>query len=425
MSAGAPLSLGVFEPSGQEYIFDSAESLITIARPGRGKSQAHVIRNLLYLEAPAFVLDVKPEIHEATAAWRSANVGPVMRFAPGDPDNSECFNPLDFVPHEPVAAYRMVQKLVPLLVTPAAGGRPADFWEGRAAQMLSAALFDVAVNNPLGRRDMVAVVDWFSPSPVQLEDTMERLCRSDVRALERVGNQLVTMPEKVRESIFDSARRHIDCWGAPELDELVAGTTFDMKDLRKFNGTFYLCVTPEELAGYTGIVRTLFGLTMLTLREDRAGWSGPPVTFFMDEFPQLGYMREVEQMLALGRQSGLRLWLFAQTTAQLKDVYRDPDKIMNMMAVRCYMEPTGSEAHELSRELGSHDYGIFGKSGPLATPQQLMGPKYVGKVIVLEGGRKPAKLVRINAYEDPVAAARMGPRTALLTPFAFDEDEEN
>lgn len=415
MKAGAPLSLGQFERTGEEYLFDERESLITIARPGRGKSQAHVIRNLLYLKAPAFVLDVKPEIYDATAPWRSENVGPVMRFAPGEPDNSVCFNPLDVVPAEPVPAYRMVQKLVPLLIMPGSAGRPTDFWEGRAAQMLAAALFDVAVNNPYGRRDMVAVVDWFSPSPDELEDTIDRLLGCEVRALERIGNQLRTMPEKVRESIFDSTRRHIDSWGAPELDELVAGTTFDLTDLRRFNGTFYLCVTPEELAGYTSIVRTLFGLTMLTLRAERDSWDGPPVTFFMDEFPQLGYMREIEQMLALGRQSGLRLWLFAQTTAQLKDVYRDPDRIMNMMAVRCYMEPTGSEAHDLSRELGAHDYGIFGKSSPLATPQQLMGPQYVGKVIVLEGGRAPARLLCVNAYQDPEAKRRMGTKPLTLS----------
>lgn len=409
MSAGAPLRLGLFEYTGEEYIFDERESLITIARPGRGKSQAHVIRNLLYLDAPAFVLDVKPEIYEATAAWRSDNVGPVMRFQPSDPDTSLCFNPLDFIPAAPAAAYQTIQKLVPLLITPGSSGKADDFWEGRAAQMLTAALFDVAVNNPYRRRDMVAVVDWFSPSPEEFEETVHRLSSSEIRALERIGNQLKTMPEKVRESIFDSARRHIDCWGAPQLDELISGTTFDLADLRRHNGTFYLCVTPEELTAYTSIVRTLFGITMMVLREDRDQWSGPPVTFFMDEFPQLGYMREIEKMLALGRQSGLRLWLFAQTTAQLKDAYRDADRILNMVAVRCFIEPTGSEAHELSRELGSVDYILFGKSVPLATPQALMGPEYVGKVIVLEGGRQPARLLRVNAFQDRVAVRRMRP----------------
>lgn len=64
------LRLGQFEETGQEYIFDGNQSLITIARPGAGKTQAHVIRNLVYLQSPVVVLDVKPEIYEAVGTWR-------------------------------------------------------------------------------------------------------------------------------------------------------------------------------------------------------------------------------------------------------------------------------------------------------------------------------------------------------------------
>jgi type IV secretion system protein VirD4 len=106
----------------------------------------------------------------------------------------------------------------------------------------------------------------------------------------------------------------------------------------------------------------------------------------MDEFRQLGYLREVEQMLALGRQSGLRLWLFAQTIGQIEDIYRDADRLMEMMAVRCFMEPSGRMAQELSKELGTaRDIWNADKERPLATPQELSGPEYADKVIVQAG----------------------------------------
>lgn len=403
---GTALRLGRFE-SGQEYLFDANESLITLARPGRGKSQAHVIRNLLYLQAPAFVLDVKPEIRDATARWRAANVGPVITFAPGNPAISAGFNPLDFIPEEPVAAYQAIQRLIPLLMIPPARGS-ADFWEGRAAQMLGAALYDVALNNPFGRRDMTGVVDWFSSSLEELDASLVRLETGSVRLLQRMGNQIRAMPPKMRESVFDNARRSIDVWGGPELDGMVRETTIDLHELRRRNGTLYLCVTPEELVSYAGIIRCLFGLALFTIRDDREAWSLPPVTFFMDEFPQLGYLREVEQMLALGRQSGLRLWLFAQTIGQIQDIYRDADRLLDMMAVRCFMEPTGKMAQELSKELGTgRDIWNGDKERPLATPQELAGPDYADKVIVIEGGRSPARLKRIMAFEDPALRDRL------------------
>lgn len=404
--SGAPLRLGRFEKTGQEYLFDGNESLITLARPGRGKSQAHVIRNLLYLHAPAFVLDVKPEIYDATAAWRGREVGPVIRFAPSLGAASETFNPLDAIPGDPVDAYKVIQRLIPLLMVPPDNKAASSFWEDRAGQLLGAALYDVAMHAS-GRRDMTAVVDWFSPSDEELADCVGRLIESELRVLQRVGNQLQSMPEKVRESIFETARRSIEVWGAPELDDVVASTSIDLAQLRRSNGTLYLCVTPEELVSYASLIRTLFGMALFTIREAREDWHGPPVTFFMDEFPQLGYMREVEQMLALGRQSGLRLWLFAQTKGQIQDAYRDADRLLDMLAVRCFMEPTAKLAAELSKELGTYRDIWKGTERPLATAQELAGPDYVNKTIVLEGGRAPARLDTIMAFADPALRGRL------------------
>lgn len=404
----APLRLGRFEGSGAEYLFDGNESLITLARPGRGKSQAHVIRNLLYLDAPAFVLDVKPEIHGATAAWRSRNVGPVVKFAPGT-DDTAGFNPLDFVPSDPVGAYRAIQRLVPLLMVPPAKGAK-DFWEGRGGQFLAAALYDVATNNPYGRRDMTAIVDWMSPSETELFATFTRLKASPVRLLSRFGTQLETLSagnDKLLEGILQTARASIDVWASPELDNTVANTTFDLSELRRSNGTLYLCVTPEDLVSYASIIRTLFGLALFTIRDNKDDWDLPPVTFFMDEFPQLGYMAEIEQMLALGRQSGLRLWLFAQTKGQVQKAYQDADRLLDMMAVRCFMEPTATLAQELSRELGTYRDIWRNTEKPLASPQELSGPEYADKVIVLEGGRQPARLKRVMAFEDPDLIGRL------------------
>jgi type IV secretory pathway TraG/TraD family ATPase VirD4 len=156
---------------------------------------------------------------------------------------------------------------------------------------------------------------------------------------------------------------------------------------------------------YRPLIRTLLG--QISIPDARNQWDLPPVRFFLDEFPQLGYMQEVEQMLALSRQSGLRLWLFAQTKSQLQQAYGDADRLLEMMAVRCFMEPTGAMAHELSKEFGTVRELVSGTMKPLATAQQLMGPEYAEKVIVLEGGRRPARLHALKAFDNPKLKARL------------------
>lgn len=403
MTDSTSLTLGQFEHCGTEYRYDGRESLITLARPGRGKSQAHVIRNLLMLEAPAIVLDVKPEIFGATAGWRRDNVGPVLRFEPRDRKGSLCFNPLDGVRTDPVDAFEDVGRLVPLLMVPRDKAGAKSFWESRAAQLLTVGIYDVCLNpdaQPSGLRDMGSVVDWFSMSPKQLAKTIERLKTSSSRTLMRMANQLEGMDPELQSNIFETVLSHVQVWGAPQIEGLITNTSFNLADLRTDNQTFYICVTETELVQYRPIIRALLGHILHEIRLDRDTWDLPPVTFFLDEFPQLGYMEEVEQMVALGRQPGLRLWFFAQSLGQLEQAYGDANRLLEMLAVRCYIAPTGSLAEKLSKELGTVRDIFSGSERPLATPQQLSGPEYATKVIVLEGGRNPARLDLVMAFDD-------------------------
>ncbi|MFN7597330.1 MAG: type IV secretory system conjugative DNA transfer family protein [Cereibacter sp.] len=404
------LTLGVFEHSGQDYLFDGRASLITIARPGQGKSQAHVIRNLLRLEAPAIVLDVKPEIFDATQDWRQANVGPVQRFEPQDRKGSLHFNPLDGVRADPVDAYEDIGRIVQLLMVPRDKAGAKSFWESRAAQLLTAAIYDVCLNpdlQPSKRRDMPAVVDWFSVSETQFAKQVQRLQASPYRPLARLGNQLDGLDPDTQSNIFETVLSHIQVWGSPQLEPLVDQTSIDLGQFRDQNGTLYLCITETELAAYRPLIRALLGHVLHTLKEDKDRWDLAPVTFFLDEFPQLGYMEEVEQMVALGRQPGLRLWFFAQSLGQIEQAYGDADRLLDMLALRAFMSPTGSLAEKVSKELGTARNFFTSAEQPLASPQQLSGPEYADKVIVLEGGRRPARLEKVMAFNDPELVHRL------------------
>jgi len=401
-----PLSLGRFPGTGQDYAYDGDESLITIARPGRGKSQALVVRNLLRLQGPAIVLDVKPELYQLTAGWRSQSGRPVVYFRPTDISRSARFNPLDLVPRNSVAASRIIKQLVRLLMVPKDQKSADSFWESRAAQYIGAAMLDVALHNEPERRNMQAVVQWLSPSDeFELKDRAERLQKTSIVSLATIGRELARLKDTVRESLLATAMQHIEVWAAPELGPLTKSTTWSFDDLRRRNGTLYLCVTPDELRDYASLIRIILGRALTEFREG----SGPQVTFFVDEFPQLGFMPEIMRLLELGRGAGCRLWLFSQTLGQIDESYGSHlrSAILDMCAVQSFIEPTGDLARYLEKQLPPATNPYTGQSKPMATAHELAGPTYQGKVIVLEGGRQPALLDRQFAFEDREVSPRM------------------
>lgn len=401
-----PLTLGRFPGTGEEYAYDGDESLITVARPGRGKSQALVVRNLLRLEGPAIVLDVKPELYKLTAGWRSRNGRPVVYFRPTDILKSAHFNPLDLVPVNKFEAPRVIKQLVRLLMVPKDQKSADTFWESRAAQYVAAAMADIALNAKRERRNMTSVVEWLSPTSEEaLKEQAERLQDSGVLALRVVGAELARLKGSVRESLLATAMQHIQMWGEPEVEGLTDYTSWSFDDLRRRNGTLYLCVTPEELKEYASLIRIILGRALQEFRES----SGPQVTFFVDEFPQLGYMPELMRMLELGRGAGCRLWLFTQTLGQIDEQYGTAlrQAIFDMCSIQSFIEPTGDLARFIEKQLPPQTNPYTGQSKPMATAHELAGPEYQGKVIVLEGGRSPALLNRVFAFDDRQLTGRI------------------
>lgn len=404
--SGFPLTLGQF-PSGEEYAYDGNESLITVARPGRGKSQALVVRNLLRLRGPAIVLDVKPELYQMTAGWRSQGGRPVVYFRPTDIVRSARFNPFDLIPANKFEAPRVIKQLVRLLMVPKDQKSADSFWESRAAQYIGAAMTDIALNAKPARRNMTSVVEWLSPTSEEaLKEQAERLQDAGVLALRVIGAELARLKDSVRESLLATAQQHVQIWGEPEVEGLTGETTWSFADLRKRNGTLYLCVTPEELKEYASLIRIILGRALQEFRES----SGPQVTFFVDEFPQLGYMPELMRMLELGRGAGCRLWLFTQTLGQIDEQYGAAlrQAIFDMCSIQSFIEPTGDLARFIENQMPPETNMYTGQSKPMATAHELAGPKYQGKVIVLEGGLKPAALNRVFAFDDHQLTGRIG-----------------
>lgn len=413
---GSPsaLRLGVFPGTAEDLLYDRQESLITIAPPGSGKTQAQVLRNLLHMKAPAVVLDVKGDMLRQAGGWRAANVGPVHAFAPKDPDGSISFNPLDFIRRDPAFAYDDARTMADLVVTPTrrtTGGD--DYFERRGRDMVALALLDVALSEPDELRVMGSVLDRLYLSEAKpLIEWFDHLETLGVPQLRRQASALRGMPERQREGVFDTARSSLEIWQSPAIERLSMRTTFTPDMLRRDNATLFLCVDLEDIEKYASVLRALIGVTVNGLCQGAPEGPQLPVTFLLDEMPRLGRMDVIERALDIGRGYGVRLWMFAQNYGQLSERYPNADGLLRNCFVRCYISPDEEEAIRLSRNLGLREGLIEGERRPLMEAHQLAGPDFAGQILLFLREQYPARLEKRMAFADPVCVERMGSAAA-------------
>ena len=313
--------------------YSGAGALVSIAGPGSGKSQCHVIPNLLQWNAPAVVLDVTGALYASTSKWRAAHVGPVYRFAPTDPARSHHYNPLAFVSEQPDHIWQESRFLAEMLIVPSAGDARVDpFFDESAKAPVTAAVAYVCYFSAPEERTMSKLLDIISGGRA-LEEMMNGLGAAvDVPPMVRAGTKLQDMDSKTRANILATVQTSFRAWEDVPVARVTDRCDWSPLDLR--NGspgrhpTVYLCLKPREVEAYISILRVFIAQHIRLLTSGDVGESNRakhlPVLFMLDELPRLKHMPPVEEAIEIGGNYGLRIWMFAQSMGQLQQSYRTP-----------------------------------------------------------------------------------------------------
>jgi type IV secretion system protein VirD4 len=409
------IQLGTFN-DGTWLSYSGSGALLTVAPPGSGKSQCHVIPNLLQWKAPAVVLDVKGEIYAATSKWRAANVGPVFRFAPTDPDRSHHYNPLAFVSEHPDQIWQESRFLTDMLIVPT--GSADQFWDNKAKELVSAAVAYICYSHPPAERSMSKLLDIIHGGSPLEEMIVGLRTAVDVRAMVQAGTSLGEMNEKTRDSVLATVQTSFHGWGDAPVARVTDRCDWSPLDLRNGSGgghpTVYICLKPREVEGYISVLRVFIAqhIRMLTgempTEADRS--KVLPILFLLDELPRLREMPPVAEAIEIGASYGLRIWMFAQSVGQLQKAYPNADGMIGSCAVRAYMNPSGADglAEKLSEELGYVATLADGSRKRMVEASELAGSAWENLLLVLGTSTRPARLKKNFAYQNPDLNARMG-----------------
>ncbi|WP_213290543.1 type IV secretory system conjugative DNA transfer family protein [Bradyrhizobium sp. sGM-13] len=416
------LRFGPFYGTSQEMFYDSPQSVFTVAAPGTGKSLL-LKRNLVNYKGGAVVLDVKGELYEATAGWRSQNVGPVYRYDPASPAESISFNPLDWIRTDQNGdfAYEDATILARALTFPR---EREDYWDLAGVRAVATALAKTALRAGRNGRtvaDALSAINDIASAPSSSEqDTLETVfarCPEDVKDWLQVlresgqsllydeGRTFLMMAHKQRSSVLEVSRNQLTSWQAGNTFRLSQTTQLRGADLRQGPegpATLYITIDLDRIDYYRSTVRALLACLYRDLISGRPNSSAPKVTFFIDEMPQLQRMDVLERGLATGRGYGVRFWFFAQDSGQLERIYKDSaSSMLDQCAVRIYMNPSEERAQIMSRNVSEREGLLESRRKPLVDPADLYGPEFRDSILVMSQANYPARLKKIFPEHEP------------------------
>lgn len=409
------LVLGYHPVSKLPVTFRGNESLISIGGPGSGKSQTQVIPNLLDYRGSAIILDVKGELWDMTAGYRAAHYGPVYKFAPiALNGETHRYNPFDFISKDPGVAANDCTVFTYQVVT----HNPdlsQPYWENRGRDMMWAYALIIALQASPENRTIQGLAELMATPPEKSPDAdIHRLtavmrtvaAKTGIRDLAAAAAAIATgVNSKDRlESILDTARRYLSLFNRnPALAAAMATSDWRPEVFRRQPGaSLYICIPTSDLEAFGPIVRTMLVQHFRIFMQQQAKPGELPITFFLDEMPQLGNFKSILQLQDVGRGSGLRLWMFAQSLGQLAEAFGEKryEGVVDACRSRCFFQPDHQAVKLIQPSLGQTLNVYHGTREPLATASDLMGKRYDDKIIVTSRGDHPMALDKRWAWQE-------------------------
>jgi type IV secretion system protein VirD4 len=297
-----------------------------------------------------------------------------------------------------------------MMIVPSGAADP--FWENKARDVLTAAIAYVCYDAPPDKRPMSRILDIIHGGKAWDEMILGLRTAVDVPSMTRMGDSLAnTLQDKTRDSVLQAAQSSLSAWSGERISRVTQSSDWSPLDLRSGkNPTIYICLKPSEIDSYISMLRVIIAQHIRMLVNELPPKGAAPILFLLDELPRLKYMPPVEVALDVGRQYGIRLWMFVQSFGQLESAYPQAAAMIGQCRARIYMNPSGADgtAEKVSEELGYRESILDGTRQRLVEATELAGPAWRDYQIVLAGGSKPAKVRKTFAHRDPELQQRMG-----------------
>lgn len=425
-------------PAGLDQRFRFIGHVVTVAPTGSGKGIGAVIPNLLDYPGSALVLDVKGENAAVTARARRA-LGQAVHVV--DPftvngDGGAAFNVLDRLDVLNPDCVSESAILADALVISESKGDAVHFDES-AKNFLQGLMLHVAGQDDAVRRNLGELRRLLTTGEAEFFDMLGLMSADETFAFgipARAANTLMGMADKERGSVLSTARRNTAFLDDPRVSAALSRSDFDLSDIKATAMTVYLVMPANRISPNARFLRLFISSVIAAITASNVQ-PAHRVAFLLDEFGQLGYMKQIEDAVSLLRGYGLAFWVFIQDLSQLKGTYPKWQTFLANSAKSFFGTDDYDTAKYISDSLGKSTIefetentgrnsggGLSGGGGSmnrgtssgtsqqfagreLLTPDEVMhlGPEHP---IILVRGERPYLLDRLNYLADAEYAGR-------------------
>ncbi|MEW8524856.1 MAG: type IV secretory system conjugative DNA transfer family protein [Candidatus Thiodiazotropha endolucinida] len=329
---------------------DDNRHIMTVAGSRAGKS-VNLTANLLLYRGSALVTDPKGELANISAERRAALGQKVYVL---DPFNTTAerlsgfrasYNPMSALTLDNPFIIEDAGLIVEALV-PHNPNEKDQHWNESSKNTLEGFILHVATDPRYeGRRNLVTVRDLIrtamKPVPQAEDDQNEPMSVLEVemhenaarlqqhqttevlgKTIEGAARDFYEKPDRERESVLSTVRRHTKFLDYPALRNILTGHDFDLRDLKRDpdSVSIYLCFPATRIEACNRWLR-LFVNQLLNAMEREKTKPKAPVLACLDEFPVLGYMKTLENAAGQIASYDVKLWVILQDWSQGKALY--------------------------------------------------------------------------------------------------------
>ena len=357
-------------PPGAPVCSTPEHHTLIVARTRTGKGTRVIVPTLLRYAGSAFVIDPKGENAAITARVRNGLVqgslhwvrilnpwnelaGTFVKQGLGEPAT---YNPLDILDRSDRNAVAVAQTLAGA-ICPAPSGGKDNFWQGSAANMLTAVFLWLA-DQPQEQKTLGRAREIVSLSRKDFtQKYLIPMAASEAfsGAIREMAAPFVDLAPETYSGVMANLSERTKFLSDPQVKASTAKSSFSMDDLVTHKSTVYVVIPTERMDAQKTWLRLIVASAMHTFKRPRKrGESRHRCLFLIDEFAALGRIDELPRDIATMGGFGVDLALVVQGLDQLKDHYGDArNTIISNCAYQWYCNLNDLEsAKYLSEALG-------------------------------------------------------------------------
>ena len=409
---------------GQPVTFLGDESLLTIGAPGTGKTQGQVIPTLMTGTHSMVVLDIKGELLKTTQRDLEARGVRVLQFSliDGHP-GAHGYNPMTYLPNEPKGMWRKAAQMSEMLLPDELAGNGPWLANARTLLTCHACAVKLERGEAATLKDVmrsikggIKFVDGEEVRGTPEDRFNSMLDVAEGRGFHDLADEVASLSQlvagdegaaaKMWQSILLGVRPLMDMLMADEVREATERSDWTPTDLRTRDTRLFIQVRAVDLDAYKPLLRLIIGQHLQSLMEFAGERPDMPVTFLLDELPQLGNFPEVLRAIEVGRSARVRVWGFVQDLAQIHATYAKAGVLINSPAVTSFLSFDTAAAEHLVKLWGMKHDVVRDQRVPAVDIADFFKPDMDGKMVCVGRGAQPVVMDVAKAHE--LFADRLG-----------------